>query len=176
MIRRWLRSWRLGARREDGTATVEFVLTAPILIMVFLSAFESAIYMTRYVLLDRALDMTVRELRLGQIQTPALDKLKTSICTNTSLVPNCAANLQLEMHSVDTATWAFPTGPVACRDRSQPIKPDTLKVGVENEVMLIRACLTSNAFFPTTGIAAKMTKDSQGGYYVTAMTGFANEP
>ncbi len=30
--------------------------------------------------------------------------------------------------------------------------------------MLIRACLTADALFPTTGIAAQMEQDSQGGY------------
>jgi Flp pilus assembly protein TadG len=176
MIRRILSRLTRGAKREEGTATVEFVLTLPAVLFVFLAAFESGVYMVRYILLDRALDMTVRELRLGMIQTPALDKLKTSICDNTGLVADCKNNLQLEMFSVDTKTWAFPKGPISCRDRAEAIKPDTLKVGVENEMMLIRACLTSNAIFPTTSIAAKMEKDSQGGYYVTAVSGFANEP
>lgn len=176
MTRRWFRSWRLMRRREDGTATVEFVLTAPAVIFTFLAAFESGIYMVRYILLDRALDITVRELRLGMITTPALSSIKTSICDNTSLVDDCVSNLRLEMFSVDTATWTFPTGPVACRDRAQQINLDEPKLGVENEVMLIRACLTADAFFPTTGIAARMTRDSQGGYFITAMSGFVNEP
>jgi hypothetical protein len=42
--------------------------------------------------------------------------------------------------------------------------------------MLIRACLTADALFPTTGIAAQMEQDSQGGYFITASSAFVNEP
>ncbi len=177
MIRKWLRSRRAALRADEGTATIEFVLTAPMVIFTFLAAFESGIYMVRYVMLDRALDMTVRELRLGMIPTPALDTLKESICDRTSLVSNCAAALRLEMFSVDTNTWAMPTGDVECIDRGGEISPALEpNLGVENEVMLIRACLTADAFFPTTGIATQMQQDSQGGYFIVAASAFVNEP
>ncbi len=177
MITRWLKSKLAAFRGEEGTATVEFVMTAPAVIFTFLAAFESGIFMVRYVMLDRALDMTVRELRLGMIPTPALDTLKASICDRVSLVSGCEAALKLEMFSVDTSTWTFPTTTIQCIDRGGEIKPAVEpSLGVENEVMLIRACLTSDALFPTTGIATKMKQDSNGGYFITATSAFVNEP
>jgi Flp pilus assembly protein TadG len=175
---KWIRR-RLGrhARSEQGTATIEFVLTAPMVIFTFLAAFESGIYMVRYVMLDRALDMTIRDLRLGVIETPALQTLKTSICDRAELVSNCTSSLRLEMFSVNTSTWTFPTDDFECVDRGGTINPALEpNLGVENEVMLIRACLTADALFPTTGIAAQMEQDSQGGYFITASSAFVNEP
>ena len=177
MIRDWLRR-RLGAaRREDGTATVEFVLAAPLIIFTFLAAFEFGVYMVRYIMLDRALDMTVRDLRFGVIESPALEKLKTSICDNATMVTGCEESIRIQMFSVDTSTWNFPTEPVDCVDRGGKIDPpNEPKLGVENEVMLIRACATVDAIFPTTGLAARLDLDSQGGYYVSAASAFVNEP
>jgi len=51
-------------RKEDGNATIEFAILFPAFIMIFLSAFESGLLMTRQVLLDRAVDLTVRDIRL----------------------------------------------------------------------------------------------------------------
>lgn len=176
MIRAWIRK-RLAAPSSDaGTATVEFVLTAPVVIFTFLAAFESGVYMVRYVLLDRSLDMTVRELRLGMIETPALENLKGQICSRLRLVDDCENALRLQMFSINTATWTFPDPSIECQDRSKPIKTDEPNLGVENEVMLIRACLTADAYFPTTGLAAQMTLDPSGGYYIAAASGFVNEP
>ncbi len=165
-----------GFRSEQGTATVEFVLTAPAVIFTFIAALESGIFMVRYILLDRALDMTVRELRLGLIETPALADLKSSICDNTGLVSDCRNNLQIEMFSVNTATWVLPQRGANCRDRAEQINIDEPNLGVENEVMMIRACLTADALFPTTSIAARMNLDSQNGYYISSTSAFVNEP
>jgi hypothetical protein len=177
MIRRWLSPFRRTAVREDGTATVEFVLSAPVVIFTFLAAFESGLHMVRYVMLDRALDITVRELRLGMIPTPALGILKQHVCAQAKLVSGCESSIKLELVPVDTNTWVFPQGRVDCVDRGGPIEPVVEpNLGVENQVMLIRACLTADALFPTTGIAAQMEQDSQGGYYIAAWSGFVNEP
>ena len=52
------------ARREDANATVEFVIVFPIVIMLFIAAFETSMLLTRQVMLERALDQSVRHLRL----------------------------------------------------------------------------------------------------------------
>ncbi len=48
---------RLGTkffRHEDGTASVEFVMAVPILLLVFVSSFENGLLMTRSIMLDQA--------------------------------------------------------------------------------------------------------------------------
>ena len=177
MTRIFIRALRRLLRRENGTATVEFVMAAPLVIFTFLAAFESGVYMMRYILLDRALDITIRDLRLGLIPTPALAVLKDDICDRMHMVSECTDVLKLEMFSVNTTTWAFPTAEMECIDRGQPISPvDEPALGTSNEIMLIRACLTADALFPTSKLAAGMQQDANGGYFVVAMSGFANEP
>ncbi len=149
------------------------------MIFTFLAAFESGVYMVRYIMLDRALDMTVRDLRLGVIESPALDTLKTidlrqgddgdglrgirsgSRCSRSTPAPGTSRQSRVD-----------------CVDRGGVIEPavDEPNLGVENEVMLIRACATVDAIFPTTGLAARLDLDSQGGYYVSAASAFVNEP
>ncbi len=177
MTRMFFRALRRLLRRQNGTATVEFVMAAPLVIFTFLAAFESGVYMMRYILLDRALDITIRDLRLGLIPTPALAVLKDDICGKMHMVSECEDALKLEMFSVNTTTWDFPAAEMECVDRGQPISPVVEpSLGTANEIMLIRACLTADALFPTTNLAAGMKKDAKGGYFVVAMSGFANEP
>lgn len=164
-------------RDETGTGTIEFVLVFPIIFTTFIAAFESGFFMMRYVMLDRAVDMTVRELRLGIIAAPAMAKIKKSICDKGNLIDDCVNALKIELVSVNTTSWIFPTGPIQCVDRGKP--PDPViepNLGVENEVMLIRACLAGKPMFPAAIIAANMTRSSNGDYFVTATSAFVNEP
>jgi hypothetical protein len=190
MIKRWFRRRFARCRREDGTATVEFVFTVPIVILVLLGAFESGIYMIRYVMLDRAVDMTVRDLGVGLIPiadatpegpTPVLDALKTSVCSELNIISDCRDVLKIELYPVDTATWSFPTNDIECVDREANVDvvlelPEDPYLGAENQPMLFIACITADALFPTTGLAASMQQDGKGGYFILASSAFVNEP
>lgn len=165
------------ARQEDGTSTIEFLFVFPVIFTTFLATFEAGFFTMRYVMLDRGLDMTVRELRLGLISTPALARIKQSICDKGQLIGNCEAALNIELRSVNTVTWAFPTGPIECVDLGRPPNPVVEpSLGVENEVMLIRACLAGKPMFPSAVMAANMVRSSVGDYFVTATSAFVNEP
>lgn len=165
------------ARDEAGTSTIEFLLVFPIIFTTFIASFESGFFMMRYVMLDRGLDMTVRELRLGVIATPALANIKKSICDKGQLISDCEASIRLELTSVDTTTWIFPTGQIQCLDKGQPPEPVVEpSLGIENEVMLIRACLSAQPMFPTAIVAASMNRSSVGDYFVSATSAFVNEP
>ncbi len=165
------------ARQENGTSTVEFVLVFPVIFTTFIATFEAGFFTMRYVMLDRGLDMTVRELRLGLIATPALARIKQSICAKGQLIGNCEAAINVELTAVNTVTWALPTTRVECRDFGQTPTPVVEpNLGVENEVMLIRACLAGKPMFPLAMMAASMTRSSVGDYFVTATSAFVNEP
>jgi Flp pilus assembly protein TadG len=71
---------------EDATATVEFVIVFPVLLMVFISAFETAMILTRQVMLERAVDSTVRYLRLTSGISVTHDQIRQNICDNALLV------------------------------------------------------------------------------------------
>lgn len=165
-------------RRDDGTATVEFVLTVPVLLMIFMASLESGLLMTRYISLERAVDMTVRNLRLGQYPNPTHDLLKREICGRSSVLVDCSNAIRIELVPVDTATWNLPTSRVGCVDRADEDIAPVIEVnpGQPNDLMLVRVCIVQDALFPTTGIGLRLPKDADGGYGLVALSSFANEP
>lgn len=164
-------------KREDGTASVEFVLAVPVLMAVFMAAFESGLIMTRSIMLEQSLDMTMRELRLGRLTNPDHDSLKEEICSRTVIFPNCEENITIELRRVSTTTWSLPTEAVECVDRVEDVNPVTvLQIGQQNDLMLVRVCVTLDAMFPTTGIGLRLPKDDEGGYGLVAVSAFSNEP
>ena len=76
-------------RNEDGVASVEFVIALPVMLILFAGSFENGLLMTRTILLDRAVDMTMRELRLGHYPLPSKDLLKSEICNRTVIFNDC---------------------------------------------------------------------------------------
>jgi hypothetical protein len=164
-------------RREDGTATIEFVLSVPILITIFMASFESGLLMTRQIMLEQAVDITMRELRLGHYPAPDADLLKTEICSRTVIISDCQANIMIEMTRVSTTTWTMPSTNVTCVDRGQDVQPVTaLQIGQQNDIMLVRVCVVQDAMFPSTGIGLKLPKDGKGGYDVVTVSAFVTEP
>ena len=94
MMRRGLGKY---LRREDGTATVEFVIMFPLIMTVFMSMFEAAVLTTRYTMLERALDITVRGLRLNTGTAPTHAQVRDKICEIILLFFNimwCINNLE----------------------------------------------------------------------------------
>lgn len=164
-------------RREDGTATIEFVLTVPILITIFMASFESGLLMTRQIMLEQAVDITMRELRLGHYPMPDAAMLKTEICNRTVILNDCNANIMIEMTRVSTSSWSVPSTDVTCVDRGEDVQPVTaLQIGQQNDVMLVRVCVVQDAMFPTTGLGLALPKDAKGGYAVVAVSAFVTEP
>ena len=164
-------------RRDQGAVTVEFVLWFPLFFGIFLSAVESGMLMLRYVMLERGLDMTVRELRLGTLKLPTHDQLKAEICRQSLILPDCVEGLTVELQPVSVDTWAMPTTPVACVDRSQPVKPvTTLVQGGANVMMLIRVCSKFSPVIPTSTLGLSLHKDGAGQYALLASSAYVNEP
>lgn len=174
---RLLRRALTAFRREDGAASMEFVLVIPLLMAVFMASFESGLLMVRAIMLEQAVDITMRELRLGHYPLVTHATLKAEICSRTVIFPNCEAQIMIEMKRVSTATWVLPTNPVTCVDRDEVIQPVTaLQIGQENDIMVVRVCITQDAMFPGTGIALNMHLDAQGGYGLVTTTAFVIEP
>jgi Flp pilus assembly protein TadG len=163
--------------RDDGNTSIEFVLIAPLLLMVFMAAFESGLLMTRSIMLEQALDKTMRELRLGHYTLPDAAKLKSEICKRTVIFNNCEANITIEMTRVSTVNWTMPSTNIECIDRSEQFAPVVAYVmPQQNDVMIVRVCVIQDALFPTTGLGLALPKDGRGGYGIVAVTAFATEP
>tara|TARA_Y100001956_G_scaffold45629_1_gene44415 strand:+ start:366 stop:941 length:576 start_codon:yes stop_codon:yes gene_type:complete len=165
------------AGREDGNATVEFVVVFPIFMLIMGSTFELGTLTIRETILERALDLTVRDIRLGTGTAPQHDELKASICDRAPLLIDCEENLRIEMIQLDPRNWTSPPTDADCTDRSQEVDPVREFVhGQENEMMLVRVCVKVQPLFPTTGLGDALAKDGAGDYSLIAKSAFVQEP
>lgn len=163
--------------RSDGNATIEFVILFPALMTIFLMAVELGVLLARGVMLDRAVDIAVRELRLGRLNPMTHDGLKAEICSNSVIIPNCDSVTLLELRPVSTTTWAELNTAATCVDRTEEVQPVLeFDSGATNEMMLVIACSVFDPFFPTTGLAAKMRLDPSGAYALVSSSAYVNEP
>ncbi len=165
------------AHDQSANTSIEFVLLFPSVIAVFLSAFEAGFVMMRHITLDRGVDLAVRQLRLGFVAPLTHAEVKTRICNNAFLIRDCEDVLLLEMRPVSTTTWQPLNTPSACVDRTAAIQPvTTFSPGSAQEMVIMRACVIVDPFFPTTGLGLSLPLDASGGYALVSTTAFVNEP
>ncbi len=164
-------------RRTDGSSTIEVVILFPAFLIVLLASVESGIMMIRNVLLERGVDIAVRELRLGTSVPATEADLINLICEGAAFINDCDTVLRLEMVRVDMATFSMPTTSSTCVQRdelTQPVLEYT--AGSDHELMLLRVCASFNPYFPTTGLGLRLPKDATGHYSLTAASAFVVEP
>lgn len=177
MIGRLLKRCRRFWRAEDGNATVEFAITFPAMITIMLSGLELGFVTLQDSMLERAMDLTVREIRLGTGTAPQHDDIKAAICNYAGVLPDCTDNLRLEMIRVDPRNYVAPNATADCVDHSEATNPVRSFVnGDENESMLLRACLVFRPVFPTAGMGLQLAKDGAGNAAMTAASAFVQEP
>jgi len=173
-ITSFLRHFRRG---EDGTATIEFAILFPAFIVLFVSAFELGILMTRQALLERAVDMTIREIQINTTSRPTHDDVRNMICARASLIPDCVARTKVEMIQIDPRVAKAISPQPDCIDTGAPFKPvREFRNGSENEMMLIRVCSLFDPIFPTTGLGFQLPRESGNLYALIATSAFVMEP
>lgn len=164
-------------RDEEGIASVEFALMFPVVLGLFLFAVELGLLMTKQVMLEFAMDVAMRDLRLGRMEDPSSDILKDEICDRAKIIGDCRDTIMIEMRPIDTNTWVMPAAPVSCVDREEELQPVvTYNPGAQNQIMLVRACVIVEPLFPGTGLGAMLDLDANGGYGMAAISAFVNEP
>lgn len=172
----------LGLRRrflqdEQGNPTVEFVIIFPIYMLIFLASFEVGLLNVRQVMLERSVDLAVRQLRLGNPDVADHAGLKSAICARTVVINNCGDSVLIELTPISTDTWSGLEPAARCIDRKNELQPVTTFVpGSDNEMMMVRVCAVLDPLFPSTGLAAHMQLDASGGYALVSTTFFVNEP
>lgn len=168
-------------RDESANATVEFVILFPLFVTILLSSVELGMFTVRHTMLERGLDMAVRDVRLGTgtftNDQVGHDALKTAICGYASILPNCENNLKLEMVRLDLRTAVnFPSN-FDCVDRTELLNPVRNFInGGENELMLLQACIQFDPLYPTSALGSQMSTDSAGMASMFAFSAFVQEP
>lgn len=187
------RLWKTFRKKEDGTASLEFVFLAPIVLGLFFFNFEVGLYMYRWAMLDRGVDMTVREVMIDNIitgETPgdAASIIRDRICDNAMNISGCADNLYVEMNTT-TASTGMPAESIKCVNKTDPdlnpvqtayggVCPSGAPVG-ESEIVYLRACLLvepvlSAGFGPNFNIMPFPRED--GYIQLRSNSAFLNEP
>lgn len=161
-----------------GGGVIEFVIMLPMIMFMFMASAEAGLYTARQILLDRAVERTMRDLGLGNIPNPTHDVIKTNICLNVPAIPHCVENIRVELLPVSTTTWNLPTSAATCIDRGAAVQPAlSFNPGVASQLMLVRVCVIQDAMFPGTGVGKGMEEaDGQVGYRIITVSGFVNEP
>lgn len=164
---------------EDGNSTMEFVMVFPVVIVMFMSVVEMGVMMTRYMMFERALDISVRTLRLDTTVNYTQDSIRDAICDETLIARHCKSTLTLEMVRLDAddQNWAFPSSGAVCTNRAEEVQPaTTFTPGLPNDTMYVRACMSVTPMFPWAGLGASMSKDETGAYNMIAQSAFSVEP
>jgi len=181
ILAEFLRRFRAFKKRETGNASIEFVFLFPVFIFLFLTGFEAGYYMVRNVFLERAVDVAVRDVRLGTGEADDFDEMRSRICDQARIIPDCLNAVQIEMQSVAITPGATTPlrSPARCVDResSDDASAHTnFGLGGENEMMMVRVCVLAEPLFPSTGIGVGLSVDNQGNYALVATSAFVNEP
>jgi Flp pilus assembly protein TadG len=173
LVSRYLRHWR----DETGSAAVEFVLVFPVMATMIVMTLEVGFITLRQTMLERGLDMAVREVRLGTNSAPQHDAIKDLVCENAKFVKECQSKLFLEMVTTDPRAFS-PLNPVtSCTDQPVPTRPvRSFTPGQPNQLVLMRACLKYDPLFPEAILSRLLTKDADDEAAIIAVTSFVQEP
>jgi len=180
-LERFLRVFR---KNEDGSPTIEFVLLFMPILVITMTGMELGLLMTRHVMLERGLDMSVREVRLNTGAPINAVQFKQMVCNSAGLIPDCMNNLRLEMRPIDMrfqgsddANNSIPRA-ASCTDVNNPFEPArTFTSGAANQVMIVRACgLFKPMLWPGMGVGHQLNEGDSGVYRLVSTTAFVMEP
>ena len=172
LLHKYLRSF---SRDRTGAASVEFVMIAPLYFAFVFSMFEAGWLMTKSMMLERGLDMTVRELRFGSAASLNTNEFKKVICSHSKIIRDCEDSMTLNQVLVKSASDI--PDKAECVDRTAPAKPaKKLVPGDEDEFMYVSACVFVNPIFPFLGLGLHLPKDELGGMALIAYSAYVTEP
>ncbi len=175
LLKRYMRHWR----DETGSAAIEFVFVFPVMATMIVMTLELGFITLRQSMLERGLDMAVRDVRLGTGAAMEYEDIKGLICENSMIFADCEAKLYLEMINSDPRSFVPLHPTVACTDQPideslRPVKSFT--PGQANEVVMMRACVNYEPIFPRALLGELLTKDISGDAAIVAVTAFVQEP
>ncbi|MGB7317738.1 MAG: TadE family protein [Planktotalea sp.] len=166
---------------ERGNVTIEFALVFPVFILILTSSIEMGVITIRQTLLERGLDIAMREVRIGTGAQYSHDEIRDMICNGAVIFDDCQANLRLEMIPNDPRSYTLLPDAVDCAQQASgaldvinPVRH--FEMGSSNELVMVRACMLYDPVFPTSELALERTKDHNGKSALVAVSAFTQEP
>jgi Flp pilus assembly pilin Flp len=178
MTRIDLKTMRRFFRDESGaTNLIPFALWVPLFLGVIVAGVEMGALSVRHTQLERGLDVTVREVRLGTGESIDHGTLKAMVCANAPILSDCENMLRLEMIPLSLWDWLEPARIADCEDLSQPVRPlRQFTSGDPNELMFLRACYKYKPIVPTGALAGAFARDGEGYTALVSFAAFVQEP
>lgn len=170
------------ASDESGVTSIEFVIAFPVFFGFFLMTYESGMYSLKHVMLERGVDIAVRDVRIGAMPNPTRDQLRVRICDVAMIIPDCVQQVDIEMVRRDPAAWVDLPGQVECVNRGVvDEEEEEIDRTANNQLMLIRVCARVDPLLPTTGLGRAIVRandnDAAGGSMaLVATAAFVVEP
>ena len=171
------RQLRRFIRGERGNVTIEFVFYTVVLFGLLGAGVEMGSINLRRALLERAVDVAVRDIRLGTGNIPSYWNVKKKMCREASFSGDCENNLMLEMVQVDPRNFTKLDDEAQCSNAREDPKPVRNFVnGQENDLMVLRVCAMIDPIFPTTGLGKSLGTGPGGQFSLVSTTVFVQEP
>lgn len=164
-------------KEEDGNATIEFVLYFTIFMSILAAGVEIAYMNLRHSMLERGVDLVTRDIRLSTGNIPTYNEVRTKICEEATILDECESNLRLEMVQVSPRDFSAAPTNADCINAVEDPKPvRNFQHGLDNDLMLIRACLKYKPVLPTTSLGAELNLDDDGYAQLVVTSAFVQEP
>ncbi len=168
--------WRRFLRNQSGQIAIEFTVLFPILFSALLIAIELGLYTLQQTMLDRALDLAVREVRVDSTQEHSHASIKRMICDNETFFSDCDTELMLELSVVDPRGFSGFSSARNCADRATPVNPmHSYNPSNGHALMLVRACYVFDPIFPVTRLWQSGATGTENGIMMTSTSVFVQE-
>lgn len=177
MMRFITKPFRRFSKNEDGNATLEFAILFVPMFSTLMWSVEIGMIQLHHSMFERALDTTVRDLRLGTGTAPQHEQIRDMICDRAMFIENCNQTVRLEMVRIDPFNWTNPPTDADCIDATQPIEPvRAFDNGGSNDLMFLRACAKYDPVLPHIGMSQYLDQDGSLRYPLIATAAFVQEP
>lgn len=162
---------------ESGSASIEFVLYFTVMFVILATSVEIANINLRHAMLERGVDVAVRDIRLNTGSVPTYQEVRSKICEEANILEECESNLMLEMKQVDPESFVSLSEVPDCINAEQEPRPvRQFQPGQDNDLMLIRACLRYKPILPTAPFAKGFDTDEDGYAKLIVRSAFVQEP
>lgn len=144
-------------RDVRGSAAVQFAVMLPFLFFMVTLGTDFSMSMVRSVMLERALDIEARNVRIGTRLASDYDGIREGICDRARIIPDCMRRLKLEVRAMPLDSFDPLDQYLDCVRLDEldieDTPPSNFFVARQNQIVLVRACAIFRPITPLGGFA-----------------------